>query len=103
MNMGILLPCSVELFFSPILLRGSVARAIAYALAVGTLLSACSNDSPSSYQGYVEGEFVHVAAPLAGRLEQLLVQRGQSVEERTLLFTLEADGFGVSISRSKKK
>ncbi len=62
-----------------------------FTLAFGLLLGACSNESPSTYQGYVEGEFVHVASPLAGRLEQLLVQRGESVEAKSLLFTLEAE------------
>ena len=64
---------------------------IAFLLALGILLGACSAESPSTYQGYVEGEFVHIASPLAGRLEQLLVQRGQAVNAKTLLFTLEAE------------
>ena len=64
---------------------------IAFLLALGILLGACSDESPSTYQGYVEGEFVHIASPLAGRLEQLLVQRGQSIEAKTVLFALEAE------------
>jgi len=55
------------------------------------ILGACAEEAPSTYQGYVEGEFVHLASPLAGRLEQLLVQRGQSVEAKALLFTLDVD------------
>jgi HlyD family secretion protein len=54
-------------------------------------LAACSADPPSSYQGYVEGEYVHVAASVGGRLERLLVQRGQTIEARTPLFKLEAE------------
>ena len=55
------------------------------------LLCGCSADPPSTYQGYVEGDYVHMASPLGGRLERLLVQRGQKIEANTALFKLEAD------------
>lgn len=41
------------------------------------------------WHGYVEGEYVRVAAPLAGRLERLAVARGDQVEHGTLLFALD--------------
>src|SRR5687768_436929 len=41
------------------------------------------------YHGYVEGEFVHVAAPVGGRLLELPVSRGRTVDQRTVLFRLE--------------
>ena len=44
-----------------------------------SLLAGCSDRKPSAYQGYVEGEYVNVASPVAGRLDKLLVQRGQTV------------------------
>jgi HlyD family secretion protein len=53
-------------------------------------LSACSGNTPGTYQGYVEGEFVHVGSGVAGRLERLSVQRGQSVEADAPLFDLES-------------
>jgi HlyD family secretion protein len=55
------------------------------------LVAGCSGEKPSGYQGYVEGEYVHVASPVAGRLEKLLVQRGQTVEAKAALFELEAE------------
>src|SRR6185295_4650624 len=60
-------------------------------LIVAGILAACSGDQPTTYQGYVEGEYVHVASPVGGRLERLLVQRGQTVEAKARLFELEAD------------
>jgi len=54
-------------------------------------LGACSADQPATYQGYVEGEYVHVASAVGGRLERLLVQRGQTVEAKAPLFNLEAE------------
>ena len=51
---------------------------------------ACSSDTPSGYQGYVEGEFVNVASAIAGRLDELSVKRGDSVAVNARLFALEA-------------
>ena len=39
-------------------------------LAATLLLAACGAPADAGFQGYVEGEFVNVAAPLAGRLER---------------------------------
>jgi HlyD family secretion protein len=65
----------------------------ALALRIGALalIAACTNGKPSAYQGYVEGEFVHVASGVGGRLEHLMVERGQAVEAGTPLFALESE------------
>lgn len=52
-------------------------------------LAGCSPSKPAGYQGYLEGEFVYVAAPLSGRLETLSVARGARVTAGTPLFILE--------------
>src|SRR5262245_48844664 len=54
-------------------------------------MAGCSADRPSAYQGYVEGEYVYVASGVGGRLERLLVQRGQTGEAKAPLFNLEAE------------
>jgi len=54
-------------------------------------LCGCSGEKSSGYQGYVEGEYVYVASPVGGRLERLLVQRGQTVDAKVSLFNLEAE------------
>ena len=46
----------------------------------GGLLAGCSQNSPGDFQGYVEGEYVYVAAPLGGALTNLAVARGESVQ-----------------------
>lgn len=62
------------------------------ALPVGTaLLAACTENPAANYQGYVEGEYLQIASPLAGRLESLLVTRGQTVAAGAPLFKLEAN------------
>ena len=50
----------------------------------------CSGKQPPGYQGYAEGEFVHVSSSVAGRLVRLLVTRGQRVPAGTPLFALES-------------
>src|SRR5437870_6873472 len=52
-------------------------------------LNGCSDPSQDRFQGYVEGEFVYVASPLAGQLETLSVQRGQQVTAGQPLFALD--------------
>lgn len=61
--------------------------AAALALVVG--LAGCSKPEPGTYQGYVEGEFVYVAGKLAGRLDALLVARGDRVTVGQPLYELE--------------
>ena len=61
------------------------------AASAAALFTGCSAEPSSAYQGYVEGEYVHVAPAVAGRLDKLHVQRGQTVEANAPLFQLEAD------------
>ena len=53
-------------------------------------LAACRKEDPP-LQGYVEGEYVRVAAPFAGTLVKLDTRRGDSVREGAPLFALEAE------------
>jgi HlyD family secretion protein len=49
----------------------------------------CARKAPDGFQGYLEGEFIQVASPLAGRVEQVSVAKGDRVEAGAPLFTLE--------------
>jgi len=53
------------------------------------LLASCRDPSSDRVQGYVEGEFVYVASPLAGQLERLDVERGKQVKKGDPMFALE--------------
>jgi HlyD family secretion protein len=53
-------------------------------------LAACGR-SDGLVQGYVEGEYVYVAAPTGGQLLELAVSRGDSVARGRKLFVLDAD------------
>ena len=65
-------------------------RLAAVIVACAAALGACSKSTPSGYQGYVEGEFVYVSSPIAGRLDQLHVKRGDEIAVGSPLFALES-------------
>lgn len=58
-------------------------------LALG-VLAACGNRSGAPLQGYIEGEYIRLAAPFAGTLQQLSVRRGEQVAAGAPVFTLES-------------
>jgi HlyD family secretion protein len=63
----------------------------AWTLSLALVAVACGAPPESSLQGYAEGEYVRVAAPFAGTLVRLDVQRGNRIEAGAPLFALEAE------------
>ncbi|MBK6335396.1 MAG: HlyD family efflux transporter periplasmic adaptor subunit [Betaproteobacteria bacterium] len=68
-----------------------VARPFAAVLAAALLLAACGPEAERPLQGYVEGEYVRIAAPFGGTLQQLAVRRGDDVAIGAPVFALERD------------
>jgi len=66
-------------------------------------LAGCDKPPPPGYQGYVEGEFVHVSSPIAGRLDQLLVKRGDQIAVGTRLFALEAVNEAAALRQAQEQ
>lgn len=60
-------------------------------VALAALLAGCGSAPDGYFPGYVEGEYVRVASPLAGTLETLGVARGEVVAQGAPLFALESD------------
>lgn len=63
-------------------------RFLAIVLASLTMAS-CERPASRVLQGYVEGEFVYVSPPSAGKLAKLHVERGRQVKTGELLFEIE--------------
>jgi len=62
------------------------------ALAVlAMLLPGCGKETEPSYQGYIEGEYLYLAAPLAGYLDTLQAARGKRVAQGAPIFSVAAD------------
>jgi len=55
------------------------------------LIAGCSDKPPSAWSGYAEGDFLYIAAPLAGRLDRVAVTAGQQVARGAPLFAQEAE------------
>src|SRR5438477_88800 len=60
-------------------------------LACTGCLMACGPRADGPLQGYIEGEYARVAAPFAGTLQNLAVQRGSQVSAGAPLFSLESE------------
>jgi HlyD family secretion protein len=54
-------------------------------------LTACDAPPPDALQGYVEADSVIVSAPQGGWVSDLYIQRGQTVRDGDVLFSLDAD------------
>lgn len=76
-------------FSAPGVLRIGKFLSVRSLLATLLLLWGCQEKVEGLFQGYAEGESVLVAAPLAGRLEQLASARGSQVQAGDLLFVLD--------------
>ena len=72
------------------LLSRPVSRRMIGLLASLILFASCDRPERNVVQGYVEGEFVYVASPLAGALRSLNVRRGMQVQAGTPLFELDS-------------
>jgi HlyD family secretion protein len=64
-------------------------RSTVLSLLMLVALTGCARQAADGFQGYLEGEFIQVASPLAGRVEQLAVVKGDRVEAGAPLFNLE--------------
>jgi len=63
----------------------------------------CNDKQTSSYQGYVEGEFVNIASSESGRLERLLVARGLHAPGGTPLFALETEPQAAAVLQAQQQ
>ena len=58
-------------------------------IALALISTGCNKPESHGWQGYFEGEFVYVAAPLAGKVATVSVRKGERVAKGAALFTLE--------------
>ncbi|HNI81967.1 MAG TPA: secretion protein HlyD, partial [Rhodocyclaceae bacterium] len=60
-------------------------------IALSLAVAACGTPERSDFQGYVEGEYLYLAAPQAGYLKHLNAPRGRRVADGEPLFEIAAD------------
>jgi HlyD family secretion protein len=67
-------------------------------------LGACHGDAADQdFQGYVEGEYLRIAAADAGWLANVAVAKGQQVTAGTLLFTLDPTREAASVAEARAR
>ena len=64
------------------------------------LLAGCGTPPAHGWLGYAEGDTLRIAAPQAGWITRLAVERGQAVRRGDLLFTLDTDAQSASAELS---
>jgi HlyD family secretion protein len=69
----------------------TVFRALSVLAAAALLAAGCGPAPNRSLPGYVEGEYVRIAAPFAGALTQVSVKRGDTVAAGARVFALEQE------------
>lgn len=69
---------------------GNWKRMLGWSLPV-LLLAACSQEGSDPFQGYVEGEYLYLAAPSGGYLATLDAARGTRVKAGAAVFSLATD------------
>ena len=67
------------------------------------LLGGCAPRPSGTWQGYIEGEFVYVGAPLSGTLTNLAVGRGLEVKTGQLLFELDREPEAAALGESEQR
>jgi HlyD family secretion protein len=70
-------------------------------LVLATVMVCSCERTPRQYQGYVEGEDIYLASPIAGKLVKICVQRGQKVRKGQLLFQLDPEPQTMLIKEAK--
>jgi HlyD family secretion protein len=71
-------------------------------VAAALFAAGCSPAPSQRAQGYIEGEYVYVAAPLGGTLTRLAVARGDTVSAGQLLFQLERQAEADTAAQAEK-
>ena len=77
--------------------------ALSSALLVLLLTAGCKPEHDGSWQGYIEGEYVYVSAPLGGILTELDVKRGDQVKSAQPLFALEKAAEMATVHEAEQK
>jgi HlyD family secretion protein len=90
-------------FFSGLLPKAATTLSFGISVVLIAILSSgCSRPDPNVAQGYIEGEYVYIAAPLGGALTNLAVTRGSQVDTGQLLFELERGSESSALEAAKK-
>lgn len=66
-------------------------------------LAGCGPQAPAAWSGYAEGDYVYIAAPIAGRLDRLAVRAGEAVRQGAPLFALDAQAEQAAVAEARAR
>ena len=66
-------------------------------------LVGCGPKPAGLFQGYIEGEYVYVTAPVSGTLEELAVSRGDQTQAGQLLFRLDPEPEAAALQEAEQR
>lgn len=69
----------------------------------GLVLTACNKGPAVTLPGYIEAEYTHMAAPIAGRLVALPVSKGAEVKVGAPLFILDTDSEKAAVDEARAR
>lgn len=72
-------------------------------LGAAIALAGCRKSATDRFQGYAEGEFVHVAPQVSGELRELAVSRGNRVEAGDVLFALDPEPERSAVAEAEQR
>lgn len=75
---------------------------LAAALSIALLLG-CSTQHTDGYQGYVDADFLNIAASQPGRLDSVAVRKGSNIEAGVPLFYLDADVESAALRQAEQQ
>lgn len=77
---------------------------LGFLLTIVLVLMGC-NEKDDSYNGYIDADLIYLSANFSGRLTDLAVLRGQSIQKDQFLFKLEqtSEQYGVEMSQLSDK
>ncbi|HVY22583.1 MAG TPA: HlyD family efflux transporter periplasmic adaptor subunit [Steroidobacteraceae bacterium] len=67
------------------------------------MLCACASRNTSTFNGYVEGDYVYIASSQAGQLVNLSVVRGQRVAADAPLFEIDPQNETAAVAQAKRQ
>lgn len=78
-------------------------RATVFALTAASLLSACREPPADYFQGYIDVEYLHLAAAQSGRVDSLNSDRGLAVEQGQHLLELESEREQAAVAEAQSR
>ena len=75
----------------------------AYLIAVSLLLVACEQNTPITWAGYVEEDSIDVSSEVAGKLKQVFVSKGQTVNTGEALFQLDENPEKIQVNEAQAR